>query len=118
MCDARLLLAVVIYRDGPSQAKLDLASAVEEASVAGGRAAEALAKLDATAVELSDVKIRLEIETATNVGLKAAVMETNEVSLEGRRVGCAMMSMAGDTAVRRSLAMPLIGLVFSRVVLL
>lgn len=61
------------------QAKLDLAAVVEEAGVATQKAGEARTKLDAELAEHGETKMRLESESAANAGLKAAVMEANEV---------------------------------------
>lgn len=61
------------------QAKLDLASAVEEASGAAAKATELKVKLDAETAEHGETKMRLQSETAANAGLKVAVLETNEV---------------------------------------
>lgn len=61
------------------QAKLDLASAVEEADAAAKMAAEARSKLEKVEAEHGETKMRLQSECAANEGLKAAVMEANEV---------------------------------------
>lgn len=62
------------------QAKLDLASVLEESAAAGKKASEAKTVLEAAQSELRETKMRLESEEAANAGLKAAVMEANEVN--------------------------------------
>lgn len=61
------------------KAKLDLGSAVGEASTAGGKAGELQSQLEAALGEIGETKARLEGESAANTGLKAAIMETNQV---------------------------------------
>lgn len=61
------------------QAKLDLASVVEDSAAADKRAAEARSMLEEARAEHGETKMKLQSEAAANAGLKAAVMEANEV---------------------------------------
>lgn len=63
----------------PLQAKVDLASVLEESAAAGKKASEATSAREAAQAEHRETKARLESEEAANAGLKAAVMEANEV---------------------------------------
>lgn len=65
----------------PVQAKLDLASVLEESAAAGKKASEAKALLETAQAEHQETKMKLEGEEAANAGLKAAVMEANEVGI-------------------------------------
>ena len=70
---------LIKFRPDLLQAKLDLAAVVEEAAAATQKAGEARTKLDAELAEHGETKMRLQSESAANAGLKAAVMEANEV---------------------------------------
>ena len=65
----------------PPQAKLDLTSVMEGSAAEGKKSDEAKAMLEAARAELAETKMRLESETAANAGLKAAVMEANQVCI-------------------------------------
>lgn len=58
-----------------------MTSAVEEAGSASGKASELRVKLEAALAEQTETKMRLKSESAANEGLKAAVMEANEVCI-------------------------------------
>eukprot|EP00904_Undaria_pinnatifida_P002529 jgi/Undpi1/12277/HiC_scaffold_5.g01953.m1 len=83
------------------QAKLDLASAVEEADAAAKMAAEARSKLEKVEAEHGETKMRLQSECAANEGLKAAVMEANETvskRVDGMREANEKMEAERDAA--------------------
>lgn len=53
---------------------------LEESAAAGKKASEARTMLEVAQAEHQETKMRLESEEAANAGLKAAVMEANEVN--------------------------------------
>lgn len=76
---------------------------VEESALEGKKSAEARSKLEEARAELAETKMRLESETAANAGLKAAVMEANQVcavawrgiAWRGVGVGCGRWAGVG-----------------------
>lgn len=61
---------------------------MEDAGSAAQKAGEARSKLDAEVAEHGETKMRLQSESAANAGLKAAVMEANEVRRAVMGGGC------------------------------